>query len=407
MPTTTGLDRRRLLSLIAAAGGAQALSACAATTATRPPPVATAFRAPKPLARLDARPERIFNITVCLRPFRAAGPRLDVEHIGQTLVAHNYGHGGSGWSLSWGSAQIAVRNAMSRGDREIAVIGCGALGLTAAITAQRAGAKVTIYARERMPDVRSARATGVWSPDSRIALAADAPPDFPALWEQMTRASYKAHLGYLGLAGGAVRWMDHYFVPGGPEGPSLPHMEFAHYGGRVRDLTPRGADLPAGAHPFAADGVRRGSQLVFDITELGHLLMSDFLMAGGRIEPREFHAPAELASLSEKAVINCTGYGARALWKDETVIPVRGQIGWLVPQPELDYSLYHGGVSMVPRHDGVVIQATGGSDAYGYGDANETPDRAETEVALATLAALYARPKAADVAQSWAALAES
>lgn len=396
MPTSTGLDRRRLLSLAAAAGGAQALGACAA--ATHPPPLATAFRSPQPLARLDARPERIFNVTVCLRPFRAAGPRLDVEHIGDALVAHNYGHGGSGWSLSWGSAQIAVRNAMRRGDREIAVIGCGALGLTAAITAQRAGAKVTIYARERMPDVRSARATGVWSPDSRIALAAEAPAAFPALWEEMTRASYKAHLGYLGLNGGAVRWIDHYYVPGGPAGPDLPEIAFAHYGGRVRDLTPRGAELPANAHPFAAEGVRRGAQLVFDITELGHLLMSDFLMAGGRIAPREFHAPTELASLPEKAVINCTGYGARALWKDETVTPVRGQIGWLTPQLELDYSLYHGGVSMVPRHDGIVIQATGGSDAYGYGDANETPDRAETETALATLAALYARPKAANAA---------
>ncbi len=49
------------------------------------------------------------------------------------------------------------------------MIGCGALGLTAALIAQRAGARVTIYAKERMPDIRSARATGVWSPDSRIA----------------------------------------------------------------------------------------------------------------------------------------------------------------------------------------------------------------------------------------------
>ena len=97
-------------------------------------------------------------------------------------------------------------------------------------------------------------------------------------------------------------------------------------------------------------------------------------------------------------MINCTGYGARALWKDETLTPVRGQIGWLTPQPELDYSLYHGGVSMVPRHDGVVIQATGGSDAYGYGDANETPDRGETEAALAVLAALYARRKVGSAA---------
>ena len=49
-----------------------------------------------PLAPIRARPDRIIDIAVCTRPFRAAGPRLDSERIGDTLVVHNYGHGGSG-----------------------------------------------------------------------------------------------------------------------------------------------------------------------------------------------------------------------------------------------------------------------------------------------------------------------
>ena len=44
--------------------------------------------------------QRLFDITVCLRPFRAQGPRIEAETIGDALVVHNYGHGGSGWSLS-------------------------------------------------------------------------------------------------------------------------------------------------------------------------------------------------------------------------------------------------------------------------------------------------------------------
>src|SRR6202043_77718 len=86
------------------------------------------------LAPLRAAADRITQITVCTRPFRAQGPRLDVERIG-----HNYGHGGSGWSLSWGSSGIAMRSAMATGEREIAVIGCGALGLTSALLLQGAG----------------------------------------------------------------------------------------------------------------------------------------------------------------------------------------------------------------------------------------------------------------------------
>ena len=111
-----------------------------------------------------ARVDRIFRVTVCLRPFRAAGPRLDVEKVGDKTVVHNYGHGGSGWSLSWGSSGVAVEKAMAAGERDVAVIGCGALGLTSGILLQQAGAKVTIYAKERPQETRSARATGTWSP---------------------------------------------------------------------------------------------------------------------------------------------------------------------------------------------------------------------------------------------------
>ena len=100
-----------------------------------------------------------------------------------------------------GIGSIAVEKAMAAGEREVAVIGCGALGLTSAILLQRAGAKVTIYAKERPPEVRSARATGVWSPDSRIALTSAAAPEFGAQWEAMARASFAMYQSYLGLPG--------------------------------------------------------------------------------------------------------------------------------------------------------------------------------------------------------------
>ena len=156
-----------------------------------------------PIVPIRAHVDRIFRTTVCLRPFRAAGPRTDVEHVGNKVVVHNFGHGGSGWSLSWGAADLAVKKAReaARGSRDLAVIGCGALGLTAAITAQRTGLRVTIFAKERPPDVRSSRATGVWSPDSRIALTSAAAPEFGAQWEAMARTSFAMYQSYLGLPG--------------------------------------------------------------------------------------------------------------------------------------------------------------------------------------------------------------
>ncbi|WP_240609422.1 FAD-dependent oxidoreductase [Phenylobacterium deserti] len=394
-PVIALTERRAFLRTAAAAGGLSALglAGCATTQASPAAPVLAkpGFRPVPPLGALLAKPDRIMGITVCLRPFRAAGPRLDTEKVGDKLVVHNYGHGGSGWSLSWGSANVVVKKALSGGEKDVAIIGCGALGLTAAITAQRAGARVTIYAKERMPEVRSARATGVWSPDSRIALASAASPDFPALWEEMCRASFRTYQSYLGLPGSPIEWTDRYILRDNPPptSPATDPMGFAHYESRVHDLLPRSETLPPQAHPFPAPYARRLSLPMFNVQAFGRLLMSEFLLAGGRIETVEFNAPADLARLKEKVVINCTGYGARALWKDETVVPVRGQIAWLIPQAEVNYGLVYKGVSMLGRRDGIVIQKNGADESWGYNDANETPDRAEAEAALATIASLY------------------
>lgn len=191
------LDRRRLVAGAAAFGGL-GLASCATTRAAIPDP--RAFYGPR-LAPIRAEIERMTRMTVCLRSFRRAGPRLEVETVGDKRVVHNYGHGGSGWSLSWGSGEIAARYALEGGERDVAVIGCGALGLTAATVLQQAGANVTIYAKERMFEARSSRATGVWSPDSRIADADVMPAGFAEQWEAMARTSWRMFHTYLGLAG--------------------------------------------------------------------------------------------------------------------------------------------------------------------------------------------------------------
>jgi glycine/D-amino acid oxidase-like deaminating enzyme len=392
------VSRRGLLQASMLGGGL--LAACAQV------PGGASFEPAAPLVPIRARTDRIIDIAVCLRPFRPAGPRVEAEHLGDTLVVHNYGHGGSGWSLSWGSSARAVRLAMQGSPGDVAVIGCGVLGLTSAILAQRAGARVTIYAREQLPLTTSARATGEWTPDSRIALADKANAGFATLWEEMARTAFKTHRDYLGLPGTPVEWIDQYSVTpdappsGGGSGATSdsvarPALDFASYRRRIADLTPVWRRVPADATPFKGAAVARSEIMIFNIADYGRTLLNDFFIAGGQFRRADFRSPSQIAALGRKVVINCTGYGARALWQDETLVPVRGQIARLIPQPDVRYGLVYRHVLTVPRRDGIVVQSFAGGDAQGYGDTSETPDRAEAERAVTTLAELFSPARSA------------
>lgn len=73
---------------------------------------------------------------VGVRPIRTGCPKLIVEKIGDQVVAHNYGHGGSGWTLAPGSAeyvnQLLLKSTYGihlNYDSHITIIGAGVIGL--------------------------------------------------------------------------------------------------------------------------------------------------------------------------------------------------------------------------------------------------------------------------------------
>ena len=72
------------------------------------------------------------------------------------------------------------------------------------------------------------------------------------------------------------------------------------------------------------------------------------------------------------------------------MVPVRGQIGWLIPQAECHYGVFYKHVSILTRRDGIVVQALEGGDMKGYGDDHEVIDRAESVRAVETVAPLFA-----------------
>ena len=102
------MQRRHFLGAAPIALSA-ALPARAATTPDAPPPTpAGPWAAASAVAPMRASADRLIDISVCTRPFRAQGPRIEAEQRHGKTIVHHYGHGGSGWSLSWGSARVAL-----------------------------------------------------------------------------------------------------------------------------------------------------------------------------------------------------------------------------------------------------------------------------------------------------------
>jgi len=148
-------------------------------------------------------------------------------------------------------------------------------------------------------------------------------------------------------------------------------------------------DYAPDSHTLGNRHLHRNTMMMFNLVPYSRLLVAEFLANGGKIVVADFHAVSELATLREATLINATGYGARALFNDRSIIPVRGQLARLIPQDDVRYGLFYRDVMFVPRRDGLVFQVVGDSDYYGFDDDSTVPDRSEAEHAVNTIAQLY------------------
>ncbi|HEX6187495.1 MAG TPA: FAD-dependent oxidoreductase [Pyrinomonadaceae bacterium] len=337
-----------------------ALATGALVAATR----ANAFALVNPqrrLAPVKVSRDRIIREVVGLRPYRAEGFLVAAERLGNKLVVHNYGHGGAGITLSWGTASLAADLAHeSLGARaplparasRFAVLGAGVNGLSTARVLQRrygnAGATVTIYAKHLPPDTTSNIAGGFWSPTSLYDPSA-ATATFNEQFSAACKISHRAFQLLVGPEYG-VRWIDTFRL--------YRHESWLDEeleGGN--DLYPAQQIHRDPNQYFGFPFVRQHSTMLIEPQRYLNALLRDFYIAGGKVIVKEFRDRRELMRLPERVILNCTGLGARALFNDQKLGPVRGQLAILLPQPEIDYC-YIGPGHMFPRHDGIVLGGT-------------------------------------------------
>jgi glycine/D-amino acid oxidase-like deaminating enzyme len=342
------VNRRKFLEAGGAAALGMALGGCGSlqrSGRTRRPRVN--------LVPVEVAWDRIIRTTVGLRPYRPSGFVVRADRLDDKTVIHNYGHGGAGMSLSWGTAALAADLAMQHTDRRAAVIGCGVVGLTTARTLQRRGFDVSIHAAALPPDTTSNMSFAGFTPTSGVVSFDRRTPEWDAQFRSAVEIAYRQIQLLVGPRYG-VSWIDDYAPTNsvGGRGESRPRGDGSQGGA----LLPSGLELgrvqlEEGEHPFATRYAWRHPSLRFEPSIYLDALHRDVLTFGGRVTVRSFDTARDLGSLPESLIFNCTGLGAKRLFGDDELTPVKGQLVVLVPQPEVNYMM----ATMLPRQDGIVL----------------------------------------------------
>ena len=308
--------------------------------------------------------DRVIRTTVGLRPHRPSGFVLRAEKLDAKTVIHNYGHGGAGHSLGWGTGSMAADLALEQGDRRAAVLGCGTVGLTAARQLQRRGVDVTIYAMSVPPDTTSNLALGGFTPTSGLVRGDRRTPEWDAQFRRAVEITYRQLQLLVGRDYG-VSWIDSYSTM---DELRPPRTRADTSGLLPSNLRTGRVVLQPGDHPFPLRYATRRPTLRIEPSIYLAALVRDFLYFGGRLVIRKLDTPRDLMLLSESLIVNCTGLGSRALFGDAELTPLKGQLTVLVPQADVNYRTSGGirrsrdeggiGIHMMPRSDGIALGGT-------------------------------------------------
>ena len=180
----SSLNRRKFIYSIAASSAALYISGCETNPST---PLEVRKIVPP---RLDT--AYLGQEILCYRPLRKGSPNMSIQIIGDQVIGHNYGHGGSGWTLAPGCSKYVIdlvegqKSKIIAKDAPVTVIGGGILGLFTAYDLVRRGyTKVTIVAAS-FDNLTSHNAGGLIAP---VSMSND--PQLQPLIDQIGIDAYR------------------------------------------------------------------------------------------------------------------------------------------------------------------------------------------------------------------------
>jgi glycine/D-amino acid oxidase-like deaminating enzyme len=216
------------------------------------------------------------------------------------------------------------------------------MGLTAAKLLREAQWKVNLYAKS-FTNTTSDRAGGQWAP-SLVEFG-----HTPADKEKFERILTRAFRGYETMIGQNVY--------GVSRRPNYTWVETANF----RNVPNSLIRPPRRLKRLPFQGHREGGFVYQTLLVEPPIFLKKLRDELSNVERRQqtFGSREEVLNLRERIVVNCLGLGARQVFADTKLVPVRGQLILLRPQLRLQY-LYSGAPQgyIFPRHDKVVVGGT-------------------------------------------------
>lgn len=334
---------------------------------------------PSPLRKGEILPDPDFSLlranapfVMGIRPHRKGGARVELEErpietsSGKKYLIHSYGHSGAGITLSWGCANVVASlveglHAKLRHSGQtpsVAVLGTGVIGLTVATELRRKWPTLPLSVYAKDLDVRSTTsfvAGGQFEPSTLFS-------EYKSEAKKRLLASYlrKSRDRIVELQNSGQRTL---FGVAERKNYTLDHTIKA-----LDDFTPRDV-VPAyrrGLLPFEKLNTvgREYSNWLMNPTLLLPKLAADLAQASVRFQQRLFESMQDVVSLPENILINCTGYGAKKLVGDGSLVALRGHLVILQKTLPKQFYFFSGGCEnraiayVFCRQDDIVVGGT-------------------------------------------------
>lgn len=251
---------------------------------------------------------------------------------------------------------------MSSNNKNIVVLGSGVIGLTSAILLQESGYKVEIWSNKTSPDTTSDVAAAFWLPFNAE------PMNKVLEWSKKTFEFTSTHL-----------------IPDTDSGCTMiPFSQISMNESKkpwwesiVPQLRATTEELPNNySYGFEF------STILFDSSIYMKYLMKKFLDNGGGMQAKEI---TSISDLPDCITINCLGLGAKDIFHDTELYPIRGQVlvaeknGFdkIVLDPDHE-------MLIVPRSNDIIIGAT-----IQKNDHELSVRKSDTERMLASVIKIY------------------